>query len=550
MSHPENISPGKAVLRIVLPYSLFGTLYILYSDKILRVLTSNPDIISAIQTLKGLLFVVVTSVMLYFLSRKNINAVIAHYTEAKQNRDEALRNEEMYWSLFNQSPIPTWIYDAETLQILRANNPAVEKYGYTMAEFLSLNIADIRPVEDIPELHEALQRSRENTRRSWKNLFRHKKKDGSIIHVKIESTDTVFNNRPARLVVATDVTAEEAARAELRETNRKLQVASEMANLGHWTNDFRTGVIQWSDELYRIFGLEKDTFPLTLDAIRKQFHPDHRKQFDNDILRVFQGGKMVESEHCIVTPAGEEKWIMERISLLVDENNQPNRLEGIALDITPLKNSQRAIIQSNERYELVMQAAIEAIIDWDVVKDEVFYNPGFREIFGYDTVVTDTRFWANNVHPDDKEKVLDQLRQSLADGNNNRYYASYRFLRANGTIAFVQHRGVFIRNEFGRVIRAVGAMVDVTELSESVLRITQQNERLREIAWIQSHVVRAPLATLMGLVDLMRIRKEEGIDEQTLIADIEATARKLDEVIHTIVKKSEMVDSANPATGS
>ncbi len=545
MNQPEEVSPKRAVLRIVLPYSLFGTLYILYSDKMLRVFTSNPDLISAIQTLKGLLFVVVTSVMLFFLSRKNINTLISYYAAARQNSDEAQRKEEMYWSLFNQSPIPTWIYDAETLQIVRANIPAIEKYGYTMAEFLSLTVADIRPVEDIPELHEALRRSRENTRRSWKNLFRHKKKDGSIIHVKIESTDTIFNNRPARLVVATDVTTEENARAELRETNRKLQAASEMANLGYWTNDFRTGVIQWSDELYRIFGLEKGSFPLTLDSIRQQFHPNHQKQFDNDIRRVFQDGKMVESEHCIVTPAGKEKWIMERISLLVDENNQPYRLEGIALDITPLKDSQKAIMQSNERYELVMQAAIEAIIDWDIVKEEVYYNVGFREIFGYETTVTDTKFWANYIHPEDKEKVLHMLRQSLADSHNNRYYASYRFLRANGTIAFVQHRGVFIRNEAGRVVRAVGAMVDVTELSESVMRISQQNERLREIAWIQSHVVRAPLATLMGLVDLMRIREKEGIDEQTLIADIEMTARKLDEVIHTIVRKSEMVDSAN-----
>jgi PAS domain S-box-containing protein len=80
--------------------------------------------------------------------------------------------------------------------------------------------------------------------------------------------------------------------------------------------------------------------------------------------------------------------------------------------------------------------------------------------------------------------------------------------------------------------------IDVTEAVERMRQIEEQNLALKEIAWIQSHVVRAPLATLLGLVNLLKYKDEMYIDESELVANIMTTADELDEVIHAILRKA------------
>ena len=107
-----------------------------------------------------------------------------------------------------------WVYDLETLRFLAVNNAAVAHYGYARDEFLSMTIADIRPPEDVPALLKAVAAHRKNIGNI--GVWRHLKKDGSLIEVEITAHDFVFESRQARLAIANDVT-------EQRATQRTLQ---------------------------------------------------------------------------------------------------------------------------------------------------------------------------------------------------------------------------------------------------------------------------------------------------------------------------------------
>ncbi|MBV8981770.1 MAG: EAL domain-containing protein, partial [Acidimicrobiia bacterium] len=105
-------------------------------------------------------------------------------------------------ALFEGNPIPMWVFDPRTLAFLAVNDAAVGSYGYSRAEFLAMTIADIRPQADVAALHAAVGADAPGTSRVW----RHKKKDGSLIHVAISTHEITWDGGPARLVAAQDMT--------------------------------------------------------------------------------------------------------------------------------------------------------------------------------------------------------------------------------------------------------------------------------------------------------------------------------------------------------
>jgi PAS domain S-box-containing protein len=119
--------------------------------------------------------------------------------------EEALRDsEERYRLLFECTPQPIWVYDEETLYFLAVNEAAIRTYGYSREEFLRLTIKDVRPVEDVPAL--LIKTAAGIDGPVLTSPWRHRKKDGSIIYVEINSHPLLFGGRKARLAIATDVT--------------------------------------------------------------------------------------------------------------------------------------------------------------------------------------------------------------------------------------------------------------------------------------------------------------------------------------------------------
>ena len=113
--------------------------------------------------------------------------------------------------LFERNPLPCWVFDTETLRFLEVNATAVEHYGYSREAFLAMTVLDIRPPED---RNATEMDARAPTRRDGL-LWRHVRKDGSVLQVRVYAVDIEFDGRPARIVLAEDVTQRLAWQAEL-----------------------------------------------------------------------------------------------------------------------------------------------------------------------------------------------------------------------------------------------------------------------------------------------------------------------------------------------
>ena len=165
------------------------------------------------------------------------------------HRAERERSEEQYRLLFDGNPHPMWVYDPETLAFLAVNDAAVHLYGYSREEFLAMTLADIRPTADVPHL---LTRLAEDASRrgASEGTWKHRRKDGTLIDAEISSNAIVFQGRPARLVLATDVSETRRLEAQLRQAQKMEAIGRLAGGVAHDFNNL-LGVISGYAELLR-----------------------------------------------------------------------------------------------------------------------------------------------------------------------------------------------------------------------------------------------------------------------------------------------------------
>ena len=170
---------------------------------------------------------------------EDINSLISTVDRELTERtraEEALRSsEESYRQLFEEHPAPMWLFDTDSLRFLAVNSAAIASYGYTRNEFLGMTIEEIRPAEDragLREFIEALPDTRTEAR-----VYRHLRKDGTVIDVAVSSSPATFEGHSARIVLAVDVTEQRRLEQQLRQTQKMEAIGNLAGAVAHDFNN-------------------------------------------------------------------------------------------------------------------------------------------------------------------------------------------------------------------------------------------------------------------------------------------------------------------------
>ena len=143
----------------------------------------------------------------------------------------------------------------------------------------------------------------------------------------------------------------------------------------------------------------------------------------------------------------------------------------------------KELSQSEERFRLVSNATNDAIWDWNLVNNSVWWSDSFFSLFGYDATydTSTSSFWIGNIHPEDQDKVKDGISAVINGGGSTQWNCEYRFRKKDGSYAFVLDRGYLQLDEYGTPYRMLGSMLDITELKVAQQQILKSESRFRKV---------------------------------------------------------------------
>jgi PAS domain S-box-containing protein len=207
---------------------------------------------------------------------------------------------------------------------------------------------------------------------------------------------------------------------------------------------------------------------------------------------------------------------------------------------------------SNLRYEYVTRATSDAIWDWDLDKNTIFWGEGFKSIFGHPLghARTDVGTWTDFIHPDDAAYVVSSILETV-NSSETVWKKEYRFRRGDGSYAEVIDRGFVIRDDAGKAIRMVGAQHDISQRNKTLAELKQlasdlykRNRELQQFGYIVSHNLRSPVANIIGLVDMLEEEKHDPEAIDFCIEHLKVSMKSLDEVITDLSEILSITDGS------
>jgi PAS domain S-box-containing protein len=353
-----------------------------------------------------------------------------------------------------------------------------------------------------------------------------------------------------------DITKRKQAEENLKHSEYNLSEAERIGNSGSWDYDVATGIASWSANMFRIFDVDPD-MPTELvfnHFVENLVIPDDRPH----ILSIFQdalaGKRPYDLEYNTIKKDGSIRTIHAIADTLRDENGNAIRLMGKVEDITQRKQAELELIREKEhaeesetRLKLATFAGSLGIWDWNVKDNVMEWDNRMFELYGItkDTFPSNIDTWTNGLHPDDKQRALDECYSSLNSGNN--FDTSFRVVHPNGKIIHVKADAIVIKEPDGKPLRMIGINKDISEsiYAEEQLVIAkehaEQSDRLKSAFLANmSHEIRTPMNGILGFSELLKEPGLTGEKQQEYIRIIEKSGARMLNIINNIVDISKI----------
>ncbi|HLI21830.1 MAG TPA: PAS domain-containing protein [Stellaceae bacterium] len=355
------------------------------------------------------------------------------------------------------------------------------------------------------------------------------------------------DGKPVRLVATVqDITDRRQAEIELRRSRENMARAQSLAAIGSFDRDLVTGKSEWSDQLYRILGLDPAAPRPEAQDLIKIIHPDDRERFQKERDAELSGKAIGPLEYRIVRADGEERVVRRESQVTVDADNRPIRVFGTLQDITERKRVETEILQSRENLMRAQRIANMGSYDNDLLAGRVEWSDQMYQILGYERgkVVPSSEATLALVHPDDRAGFIAAQQKS---GKPNLDAFEFRIIRPDGEERILRRESHIYFAEDGSPIRVFGTLQDVTERRvaearelelERQLLHSQKLEALGTLAGGIAHDLNNTLVPIMALSKLTARRFEKGTPVRNNLDTIYEASERARDLVRRVLSFS------------
>jgi PAS domain S-box-containing protein len=357
-----------------------------------------------------------------------------------------------------------------------------------------------------------------------------------------------------------DITDRKHSEEALRRSRENLLLAERIAHVGYWERPIDRAAIQWSDEAYRVFGLEPQNQPLDLPAFLLMVHPEDRHAVSEAIRATQEEDKPYNIEYRIMRADGTIRFVHAQGELFLDALGRPDRMFGTMLDITERRRAEEELRETQERLSLTLESSGVGTFDWRISEGKQVWDDNIRRLLGIDPdnyADMKANFMAA-VHPEDRDRIFAELMHTMR--NQSEIEIEFRVIWRDGGVHDISVRGRVHRDVSGRAVRMTGVCWDITarKEAESILKaysdrlgrvIEEKTQQLREaqdelvrkgklavlgqLAGGVGHELRNPLGVISNAVYFLQLTSNER-DE---------TSREYLNIISTEVHNSQKIVS-------
>ncbi|MCC5930365.1 MAG: PAS domain-containing protein [Cyclobacteriaceae bacterium] len=370
---------------------------------------------------------------------------------------------------------------------------------------------------------------------------------GNLIKYVRERCQTIYDDKGAPLKslgIISDVSAVMHAQKELIKTKEILDHTSRLAQIGAFEWNLEDNLLYWSPVLREILEVDMQYIPDVEKGLAFYKEGESRKKVEDVVSRAIHQGIPYDVEVELVTPSGFNKWIRS-IAQPKMVNGTCKKLSGIIQDITEQKKFNELLRESEDRFRQIFEhTPAISVQGYNCNREVIFWNEASETLYGYRKEEAFGNKIEDLIIPREMHRVVVDNIQRWLDHNEPIKASELILQRKDGSPVHVFSSHIMLRNIYGE-LEMYCIDIDISDRVELLNTFELQNNNLKEIAWIQSHVLRAPLARLMALLKLMElkgIKLQDQIDpcEKNIdfMQELNKAALEMDNVIKEITLKT------------
>lgn len=376
-----------------------------------------------------------------FTAKKELQEALKKSNEELEEKvaartQELVQGEKQYRYLFENNPLPMWVFDLEDFRFLDVNEMAIQKYGYSREEFLAMTLTDIRPLADRERFRHFDHAWKMNTQETNRGVWRHCKKNGEIIDVEVIAHSIEYQDKKARLVLLNDVTNRLKTERELQASEKKFRALIENSNDIIALLDAERHITYRSPSAIRITGWTDEEL-FKKDFNKDIIHPDDQAR----LAEVFQTALLSPGVPIVVyyRSLHRDGHYIDVEGVIINMLHR-DYIRSVVLnlrDVTEQKKAENLLVAREKRFRSLIENSFDIILLLDEQFRVAYRSPSAQRLSGrsdHEVMGTDPR---QNIHPEDLPLINAGIRKLMqAPGSSE--HALFRFLNKDGHYVWME----------------------------------------------------------------------------------------------------------------